>query len=404
MSDVLVDARGVSKKFCRELKRSLWYGLHDLASEITGRRGSRTELRPGEFWAVDNVSFTVRRGECLGLIGRNGAGKTTLLRMLTGLIKPNGGRIEMQGKLGALIALGGGVKEILTGRENIYSMAALRGLRRAEIDARFDEIVDFAELGDFLDTPVQNYSSGMKVKLNFSVAAALDPDVLILDEVLAVGDAAFRNKCYQRIADIRKRTAVIFVSHNMEQVARISDSVLVMSKGVGTHFQNAEEGIERYNALNLPTSVLAADAFLSLRPPISGFRVSLSATQVASGDPLQITLEIDCKEKVKHFLLKVHFYNARGAFAADAVLRQQDHCLELREGRNTLQLGISQIPLKTGLYQLAFNVIDRQGDMIVWSYKQTAIAVENAYSGAISDCFLSGTLSALNQSIDEPAS
>ncbi|MEM1013338.1 MAG: ATP-binding cassette domain-containing protein, partial [Planctomycetota bacterium] len=162
--DVLIKVDGVGKKFCRDLKRSLWYGVKDLAAEVTGRPGERDNLRRDEFWAVDDVSFEVRRGECLGLIGHNGAGKSTLLKMLNGLIKPDRGSITMRGRIGALIELGAGFNPILTGRENVYVNGSVLGMTKKEIDRKFDAILDFAEIEDFIDAPVQTYSSGMKVR------------------------------------------------------------------------------------------------------------------------------------------------------------------------------------------------------------------------------------------------
>jgi len=259
--EVLVRVEGVSKKFCRSLKRSLWYGVCDIAGELNPfakqGAGSKEEevagaasggnnqlvtsdsrlvtsspLRDGEFWAVNDVSFELRRGECLGLVGHNGAGKTTLLKMLNGLIKPDRGRIEIEGLVGALIALGAGFNPILTGRENIYINGAVLGLGRKEVADRLDAIIDFAEIGEFIDTPVQNYSSGMSVRLGFSVAANLiKPDILILDEVLAVGDAAFRAKCLVRVSEMLANCAVIFVSHNEAHVSRICDRVLWLEHG-----------------------------------------------------------------------------------------------------------------------------------------------------------------------------
>lgn len=232
MSETLIKVEGLSKKFCRSLKKSLWYGMQDLGNEIVGRQhGGNGELRLDEFWAVNDVSFELRRGECLGLIGHNGAGKTTLLRMLNGLIKPDQGQIEMHGRVTALIALGSGFNPILTGRENIYVNASVMGLSKQEIDEKIDEIIDFADIDEFIDTPVQSYSSGMTVRLGFAVATALKPDVLLLDEVLAVGDAAFRVKCFNRIQEIIQDCAVIFVSHNMPQVTRICNRLLLQNKG-----------------------------------------------------------------------------------------------------------------------------------------------------------------------------
>ena len=187
----------------------------------TTNRSQSSALRPGEFWAVSDVSFELKRGECLGLIGDNGAGKTTLLKMLNGLIKPDQGRIEMRGRVGALIALGAGFNPILTGRENIYVNGSVLGLTKKEIDAKFDEIVDFSGMEEFIDTPVQSYSSGMQVRLGFAVATAIEPNILLIDEVLAVGDMAFRIKCYNRIGRLQKNAATILVTHDMSYLSTV---------------------------------------------------------------------------------------------------------------------------------------------------------------------------------------
>jgi ABC-type polysaccharide/polyol phosphate transport system ATPase subunit len=247
MRDTLIKVEGVSKKFCRSLKKSLWYGMKDLGNELRGRRhGGNGELRPEEFWAVKDVSFELKRGECLGLIGRNGAGKTTLLRMLNGLVKPDQGRIEMHGRVGALIALGAGFNPILTGRENVYVNASVLGITKTELDRKLDDIVEFAEIGEFIDAPVQSYSSGMQVRLGFSVATALEPDILLLDEVLAVGDASFQSKCIKRIGSVLDNCAVIFVSHNAWSVRRICDSVIWLKSGSIAYHGDTEPGVELY--------------------------------------------------------------------------------------------------------------------------------------------------------------
>jgi len=233
MSDPLVKVEGVSKKFCRSLKKSLWYGMQDLGSELIGKRhGNKNELRPEEFWSVKDVSFELKRGECLGLIGPNGAGKSTLLKMLNGLLKPDEGRITIRGRVGALIELGAGFNPILTGRENIYVNGSVLGFSKKEINQKLDEIIAFAEIEEFIDTPVKNYSSGMKVRLGFAVAAQMEPDVLMIDEVLSVGDLGFRMKCYTQIGKILQNSAVIFVSHNMTQVARICDHGMFLAHGI----------------------------------------------------------------------------------------------------------------------------------------------------------------------------
>jgi lipopolysaccharide transport system ATP-binding protein len=247
--EVLVRADHVSKKFCRELKRSLWYGVKDTLEDLAGRDGSTHELRPAEFWALNNVSFELRRGECLGLIGRNGAGKTTLLKMLNGLIKPDNGRIEVRGRLGALIALGAGFNPILSGRENIYVNASVLGLSKREINEKIVQIIGFAEIGEFIDSPVQSYSSGMAVRLGFAIAAAIEPDVLLLDEVLAVGDVGFQAKCFNTLAEFRKRgTCFIFVSHNMHMISRYCQKVMYVRDGHVQHLGDVATGIATFLA------------------------------------------------------------------------------------------------------------------------------------------------------------
>ncbi len=258
--DVLIQVDHVSKKFCRSLKRSLWYGAKDIGSALVSWSGTdsagspeeyrQPQLRRDEFLAVSDVSFELRRGECLGLIGHNGAGKSTLLKVLNGLIPPDAGRIVSRGRVAALIELNAGFNPILTGRENIYNEAALLGFTQKETAAKFDAIVDFAEIGDFLDMPVQHYSSGMRVRLGFAVAAQMEPDILIIDEVLAVGDVAFRFKCLNAIGQIMSSAAVIFVSHTMPQIFRLCSEVIVMDHGAVTYQgTNISDGVAVYLSL-----------------------------------------------------------------------------------------------------------------------------------------------------------
>tara|TARA_R110002072_G_scaffold300390_1_gene477787 strand:- start:84189 stop:85385 length:1197 start_codon:yes stop_codon:yes gene_type:complete len=230
-NEVLVKVEGLSKKFCKDLKTSLWYGVKDLFSGITGRHNDG-KLRPKEFWAVKDISFELKRGECLGLIGHNGAGKSTLLKILNGLINPDEGKITIKGRVGALIELGAGFNPILSGRENIYNNGAILGFTKKEIDDKIEEIIDFSEIREFIDMPVQNYSSGMRVRLGFAVAAQMEPDVLIIDEVLAVGDLGFVLKCFKTIDKILPKTAIVFVSHSMPMVSRICSKIILMDRGV----------------------------------------------------------------------------------------------------------------------------------------------------------------------------
>lgn len=389
-AETLIKVEGVSKKFCRNLKKSLWYGMKDLGDEILGRRhGDNGTLRPDEFWALHDISFELKRGECLGLIGRNGAGKTTLLRILNGLIKLDSGRIEMRGRIGALIALGAGFNPVLTGRENVYINGSILGFSKREIDFLFNDIVEFAELEAFMDTPVGTYSSGMKIRLGFAIASSLDPDILLLDEVLAVGDTSFRDKCYRRIAEVRRRASTIFVSHNMEQIARTCTHVLTLQTGRAVHFGEVESGIQSYEDINLKSSNQnGRDAFLSINPPISHFSAVIKRTKINAGDQLEATLEIISERELKNYLVKILFYNTRGAFSADGAINSADSAVPICQGHNSLRIVVHSLPLKSGIYSVAFNLIDEIGDLVIWSYKNHHVTVTGGYIGAIADCQL----------------
>jgi lipopolysaccharide transport system ATP-binding protein len=215
--------------------------------------------------------------------------------MLNGLIKPDRGTITMRGRVGALIALGAGFNPILTGRENSYINGSVLGLTKKEIDAKIDEIIDFAEIREFIDTPVQNYSSGMAVRLGFAVATTLEPDILILDEVLAVGDAAFRAKCYKRIGELQDRAAVIFVSHSMEQMARIANSGIVLDRGKVRILGSIEQAIKLYEETETQQSN-KNNGFLRYSEEISNCHISIDNCIIKWGGEINIKISFNCSE------------------------------------------------------------------------------------------------------------
>lgn len=208
------------------------------------RNGSRDAR---DFWALRDVSFRVEPGEVLGIVGPNGSGKSTLLKLLSGIMEPTHGRVQTLGRVGALIELAAGFHGELTGRKNVYLQGAVMGIKRAEIEKRFDEIVAFSEIGDFIDTPVKRYSSGMNARLGFSIAAHMDPDVLIIDEVLSVGDHAFQRKAEARLREIVSRDIpVIVVSHRLESVLAICDRAMLLSRGEVSYVGEPTEVVQRY--------------------------------------------------------------------------------------------------------------------------------------------------------------
>ena len=245
----MISVSHLSKKYCHELRRGLWYGVRDIAREIIPRRGE-AGLRPGEFWALDDVSFEVRRGESLAITGANGAGKSTLLKILYGILKPDRGEVRVSGRVEALIELGAGFNPVLTGRENVRVGAALHGLNARETAALMERVLDFSELGAFVDDPVQSYSSGMKARLAYALAANLDPDVLLVDEVLAVGDFAFQRKCVRHMQSyLAGGGALLFVSHNMYQMQAICERGFLLDHGRLTFEGSAVEMLNRLHEL-----------------------------------------------------------------------------------------------------------------------------------------------------------
>ncbi|MGA1863957.1 MAG: polysaccharide ABC transporter ATP-binding protein [bacterium] len=227
-----IKADQVSKKYCKSLKRSMFYGIRDIGRNILGLSSRSEILKKNEFWAVDDVSFEIKKGETLGIIGPNGSGKTTLLKMLNGIFWPDRGKIMIKGKVGALIEVGAGFHPLLTGRENIYINAAILGMTKREVNKKLDEIVEFADITDFINAPVKHYSSGMFVRLGFAVAVHCNPDILLVDEVLAVGDLNFQNKCMKKMGEISdKGTTIVFVSHNIPAVQRICQKCLFLKNG-----------------------------------------------------------------------------------------------------------------------------------------------------------------------------
>jgi len=249
------------------------YGTYDIISDFIGIATKTDKLRQGEFWAVDDVSFELKKGDIFGIIGPNGSGKSTILKMLNGIYMPDKGKIEIRGRVGALIEIGAGFHPMLTGRENVYINGAILGMSKKEIDSKYDQIVAFSDIGDFINAPVKHYSSGMYVRLGFSVAVHCEPDILLVDEVLAVGDAQFYNKCTNKINEIRNRgTTIVLVSHSMWLIQTMCDHVLLLGHGktvkIDTPFnciqeyaniQSIESQKSRHQEKQLPLTVEYAD-------------------------------------------------------------------------------------------------------------------------------------------------
>ena len=276
-AEVLVSVEGVSKKFCSDLRRSLRYAVSDTVRDLLGRSRTPAVLRRDEFWALRDVSLQVRRGESLAVMGVNGAGKSTLLKVVLGSLRLTEGRTVVGGRLAALSEHGLGFDPVLTGRENAYLSAAVLGIDRRRVDEAFDEIVEFAGLEEYIDTPIRFYSSGMRARLGFSVAMHLEPDVLLVDEVLTVGDIGFQRRCVEHTKRyLAGGGSLVLVSHNPHLVQSMCHRCLVLDHGAVVFEGDVVPGVARYfEAVHaLPGDPLALDPALHApaRPPATGER------------------------------------------------------------------------------------------------------------------------------------
>jgi lipopolysaccharide transport system ATP-binding protein len=406
MTDIAIRCEGLSKQY-RIGERESYKALRDvltdaaaspfrrLRSAMSNGNGSsirnpKSEIR-NSFWALDDVSFEVNRGEVVGIIGRNGAGKSTLLKILSRITKPTRGNAEIHGRVASLLEVGTGFHPELTGRENIYLNAAILGMRKTEVERKFDEIVAFAEVEKFIDTPVKRYSSGMYVRLAFAVAAHMETEILMVDEVLAVGDAAFQKKCLGKMADVtREGRTILFVSHNMESVARLCPQALLLDQGKIENLGNTADVVAMY--LHSGSGLLSEKTWTNLKtaPGNDVVRLNLVRARNEEGEgqqifdscqPIGIEIGYTALKPVSNLVAELVLYDTKGNLLFTSANQYDDRflaCHELgshlstcwipgnlmTEGTFFIRVSIVelQVPLKTHVFEeniLVFQVVDK---------------------------------------------
>jgi len=356
--------------------RTLRESIGDAIVAVTNRKRS-TDARPvdSELWALKDISFAVRQGEVIGIIGRNGAGKSTLLKILSHITEPTSGRVTLRGRVGSLLEVGTGFHHELTGQENIYLNGAILGMTRREIRRKFDDIVAFAEIEQFLDTPVKRYSSGMFVKLAFAVASHMEPEILIVDEVLAVGDTAFQKKCLGKMDEVsRSGRTVLFVSHNMATVMHLCSKVAVLEKGRLAFLGDTLTGIGYYNQ-NCSGSTGGTVDLVDhprRRPGCNPVLGSISlrnskgreTDQIVCGESISLVLGIhpNCPTAQPHFAVGVDDTLGTRLFTVATYLSDSD--TPEPDGVKRVGCRVDQVPLTPGRYALTLNAGPRNA---VWT-------------------------------------
>jgi ABC-2 type transport system ATP-binding protein len=356
-SSPVVVVENVSKKYrlYRERNQSI---------KVAIMRGGRAKV--DMFWALQDVSFEVYQGSTTGLIGENGSGKSTMLKCLARILRPDTGSVSVTGKMSALLELGAGFHPELSGRENVFLNGAILGLKQKELAAKFDDIVDFAGIGQYIDEPVKNYSSGMYVRLGFSVAINVEPDILLVDEVLAVGDEAFQRKCLERFADLKNSgRTVIIVSHAMGSVINMCDHVIWFKKGRKMGDGDPRQVVEAYTGsitLSEHRPTETGDRWGSGEARIE--RVTLldrsgqQTTRVGSGEPLTVRLWYTTSQPIERPVFSVSLQTLQGVVISNPTTREGGEVPEKLDGSGWVDLVLDHFPILPGTYDITASLTD----------------------------------------------
>lgn len=391
MSEVAVEFDHVWKKF---RKGEIHDSLRDLIPALTRglfSRNQKQELREQEFWALKDVSFQVKRGEALGIIGPNGAGKSTILKLLSKILVPNKGQLYVRGRMSAVIEVGAGFHPDLTGRENIYLNGTIMGMKRQEIDRKLDEIIAFSGIEDFIDTPVKRYSSGMYARLGFSVAAHVDPDVLLVDEVLSVGDMTFQQRCLSKMGErIRAGVTVIFVSHNLQAVATLCPRALVFGRGEKVFDGVTEDALGAYLAASQTSSAkggVTSPVFKLLSTTLQddeGNRVG----KIRPHAPCQLIAMLECLQDSAPFNVGFEVERTRDLFYCYGATTQElgQPLIHCKKGDTVVLRYHFVAHLARGHYRINLNLRDPEGaKFLLYAENVASLVVEEhvTYDGVV---------------------
>lgn len=398
-SDRILEVEGVSKLYARTQKQARARLRSTLGSAFLGREPKTGALLPGEIWAVNDVSFSVDRGRALGIIGLNGSGKTTLLRMIAGQLLPDRGEIRLYGRSASVIALQAGMQKQLSGRKNIFLRSAMLGRSKEETKAVIDRIIDFTELGEAIDAPIATYSSGMTVRLAFAITIFTDPDLLIVDETLSVGDFKFRQKCLEKVRELRERTSFVLVSHSMNDIMRFCDEAILLRKGEVAFQGEPEEAIDLYLEKSAKARGRKNDeapvAPASAAPAVAMGQFTHNKSAIANvshhwidekgapsvefwqGEAMRLRVAFDLSHKPRKLIIGVPVWTDDGHFlTAFSTEFGALEGYEPHDGRHEFELQIANLPFMAGKYHAVVAITD--GPEIVYRAPAAGLEISDA--------------------------
>ena len=374
-----IEFNNVWKKFSTGEKfNSLRDAIPNLVKNMLSKtNGTKSLLGKEEFWALQDVSFSVKKGDVIGIMGPNGAGKSTILKLLSRIMVPNSGKIKIDGRLSALIEVTAGFHPDLTGRENVYLNGMMLGMKKKEIDEKFDEIVDFSGIAKFIDTPVKRYSSGMYSRLGFSVAAHMDPETLLIDEVLSVGDSSFQAKCAEKMRELLGSGAtIVIVSHNLMLIQSLCKRAILLNQGevlkdgatdeVLPFYENIiirerEKNIKRKisiadaDRVRIKTETLLDITAVSLRDSSGHVRESYY-----SDDEIELTIQYDAKKRIEQPVFRVDILRSDGILCCSCLSREDDFVIDAIEGKGAVKLNLGKLHLASNIYVIKIFIMDRE--------------------------------------------
>lgn len=396
-----IEFTNVWKKFKKGEK---FNSLRDAIPNFFKKKDPDKKLEDKEFWAVKDVSFNIEKGGVIGIMGPNGAGKSTILKLLSRIIVPNKGSMNIKGRLSALIEVTAGFHPELTGRENVYLNATILGMRKKEIDAKFDDIVEFSGVREFIDTPVKRYSSGMYSRLGFSVAAHMDPEVLLVDEVLAVGDMAFRAKCAQKIRELLQGGAtIVLVSHQLDMIQSLCRRVLLLQNGQVIRDGNVEEVIPHYqnivnkeseNALRQKMTAVSKRVQVDTHSLVDITEVSLSSGEsgnkekIEVGETVEVTLDYETSEAIEDPIFNLSIVRGDGVLCCSSRTDREGVKVGTIDGKGKVRINLGKMLLAPGVYMLKLSVWDKELIHAYTARNQDVLRVETDKSRQTEAVFL----------------